>query len=228
MTLPRPPRAVVFDMDGLLFDTEALYRDAVRAAAAEHGHDLPLELYHRTIGLPHEPTRELLTAHFGAGFDFERLWAASAARFREMAAAQRYLKTGAEELLDALDAVGLKRAIATSSSHASVQRNLTHHDMVERFHAIVANGDYARGKPNPDPFLAAAERLGVAPADCLALEDSYNGIRAASAAGMMTIMVPDLLDPTEEMQGLCLRIARDLHEVRELLELQAEVARRRT
>ena len=92
-----------------------------------------------------------------------------------------------------------------------------HHDMVDRFHAIVARGDYTRGKPNPDPFLTAAQRLGVAPADCLALEDSYNGIRAASAAGMMTVMVPDLLDPTEEMQGLCLRIARDLHEVRELL-----------
>jgi HAD superfamily hydrolase (TIGR01509 family) len=217
MTLPRQPLAVVFDMDGLLFNTEALYRDAVCAVAAEHGHDLPMELFLRTIGLPLEPTREIFTAHFGPGFDFERFWKASAARHHELAAARRYLKTGAEELLDALDAAGLKRAIATSSSHATVRRNLKHHDMVDRFHAIVAHGDYTRGKPNPDPFLTAAQRLGVAPADCLALEDSYNGIRAASAAGMMTVMVPDLLDPTEEMQGLCLRIARDLHEVRELL-----------
>ena len=217
MTLPRQPLAVVFDMDGLLFDTEALYRDAVCAVAAEHGQDLPMELFLRTIGLPLEPTRAIFTAHFGPGFDFERFWKASAARHHELAAARRYLKTGAEELLDALDAAGLKQAIATSSSHATVRRNLKHHDMVDRFHAIVAHGDYTRGKPNPDPFLTAAQRLGVAPADCLALEDSYNGIRAASAAGMMTVMVPDLLDPTEEMQGLCLRIARDLHEVRELL-----------
>jgi len=217
MALPRTPQAVVFDMDGLLFDTEVLYRDAVLAVAREDGVDLPLELYLRAIGLTHEATRDLLAGHFGPDFDFERLWGASAKRFHQMITTQRYLKAGVEELLDALDAAGLRRAIATSSSHASVQRNLKHHGMVDRFHAIVANGDYARSKPNPDPFLTAAGRLGVAPSDCLALEDSYNGIRAASASGMMTIMVPDLLHPTEEMHGLCLRIARDLHEVRELL-----------
>jgi beta-phosphoglucomutase-like phosphatase (HAD superfamily) len=75
-------------------------------------------------------------------------------------------------------------------------------------------------KPHPDPFLQAAEALGVAPEDCLALEDSHNGVRAAAAAGMMTIMVPDMLDPTQEMESLCVRIARDLHEVRGLLEGQ--------
>ncbi len=74
-----------------------------------------------------------------------------------------------------------------------------------------------RGKPDPQPFLMAAEALGVDPRDCLALEDSHNGVRAAAAAGMMTIMVPDMLDPTEEMHTLCVRIARDLHEVRDLL-----------
>jgi beta-phosphoglucomutase-like phosphatase (HAD superfamily) len=81
----------------------------------------------------------------------------------------------------------------------------------------VARGDYARGKPNPDPYLEAARRLKIAPELCLALEDSHNGVRAAAAAGMMTIMVPDLLDPTEEMTTLCVRIARDLHEVCDLL-----------
>jgi beta-phosphoglucomutase-like phosphatase (HAD superfamily) len=82
---------------------------------------------------------------------------------------------------------------------------------------VVAQGDYARGKPHPDPYIEAARRLGVAPELCLALEDSHNGVRAASSAGMMTIMVPDLLDPTEEMRTLCVRIAQDLHEVRDLL-----------
>jgi len=124
------------------------------------------------------------------------------------------------ELLDHLDAAGLPRAIATSSRHVDVSHHLATHALGERFHAIVAQGDYARGKPHPDPYLTAAERLGVDPAACLALEDSHNGVRAAHAAGMMTIMVPDLLDPTEEMQTLCVRIARDLHEVRELLESQ--------
>ncbi|MDB5448636.1 MAG: hydrolase, haloacid dehalogenase-like family, partial [Phenylobacterium sp.] len=77
-----------------------------------------------------------------------------------------------------------------------------------------------RHKPDPDPFLKAALAIGVAPQDCLALEDSHNGVRAAAAAGMMTVMVPDLLDPTEEMQALAVHIARDLHEVRAMLERQ--------
>jgi HAD superfamily hydrolase (TIGR01509 family) len=130
------------------------------------------------------------------------------------------LKAGVVEILDALDALGMPRAIATSSPHASVEHSLRPHGLPARFNAIVARGDYPRGKPAPDPFLTAAERLGADPADCLALEDSHNGVRAAHAAGMMTIMVPDLLDPTEEMQSLCVRIARDLHEVRELLAAQ--------
>jgi beta-phosphoglucomutase-like phosphatase (HAD superfamily) len=98
-----------------------------------------------------------------------------------------------------------------------VKRQLSPGGLLPRFQAVIAAGDYARGKPHPDPFLAAAERLGVKPEDCLALEDSHNGVRAAHAAGMMTIMVPDLLEATEEMQSLCITVTETLHEVRELL-----------
>jgi len=221
MTLPRQPRAVVFDMDGLIIDTESLYRDAVCAVAAAEGHDLSVELYGRTIGLTVDATRELLADHFGAQFEFDRFWSACSTRFHAMAETQLCLKAGVVELLDALDEANLPRAVATSSSHRSVARHLGRHGVLERFDTVVAHGDYPRGKPSPDPFLTAAARLGVAPEDCLALEDSHNGIRAASSAGMMTIMVPDLLDPTEEMQRLCVRIARDLHEVRELLGIES-------
>ena len=88
------------------------------------------------------------------------------------------------------------------------------HGLVGRFDAIVASGDYARGKPSPDPFLRAAELLGEAPDNCVALEDSHNGVRSAAAAGMRTIMVIDLLPPTEEIRSLCYLVANDLHEVR--------------
>ena len=81
----------------------------------------------------------------------------------------------------------------------------------------MARGDYARGKPAPDPFLKAAERLGVASELCVALEDSHNGVRAASAAGMMTVMVPDLLEPTDEIRSLCVHVAADLHDVGEVI-----------
>jgi HAD superfamily hydrolase (TIGR01509 family) len=216
MTLPRKAHAVVFDMDGLIFDTEPLYRDAIIAAACDGGHEITLEFYHTTIGLSAEAFRGLVSDRFGKGFDFDGFWATASRRFYEMAASQLRLKAGVVELLDTLDAVRLPRAIATSSFHEDVQHHLAAHGLLDRFDAIVAQGDYARGKPNPDPFLKAAERLGVEPTRCLALEDSYNGVRAAADAGMMTIMVPDLLPATAEMEMLCVGVAQDLHEVRNL------------
>ena len=98
-----------------------------------------------------------------------------------------------------------------------MHHHLTAHGLVGWFHEIVGHGDYTAGKPAPDPFLKAAERLAVEPRLCLALEDSHNGVRSASSAGMMTIMVPDLLEPTDEIRGLCTFVARDLHEVRRLI-----------
>jgi hypothetical protein len=81
------------------------------------------------------------------------------------------------------------------------------------FNEIVASGDHERAKPAPDPLLRAAERLGTEAPLCLALEDSHNGVRSASSAGMMTVMVPDLLEPTDELRNLCAFVACDLHEV---------------
>ena len=213
MTLPRKARAVVFDMDGLILDNEPIYRDAMIAAAGDRGHDLTLGLCLTTVGLTKEATRNVLSEHFGKAFDFDNFWTAASRRFHEMAASQLRLKAGVVELLNVLDDIGLPRAVATSSCREDVQRYLTACGLRDRFQAVVAQGDYAHGKPNPDPFLKAAESLRVEPACCLALEDSYNGVRAASGAGMMTIMVPDLLASTPEMERLCICIVRDLHQV---------------
>lgn len=217
MSLPRAPLAVVFDMDGLLCDTEVVYRDAMIAVAAENGHDMPLALFKSMIGLPGPSSDRKVLDHFGDDFPI----ASFNMRIRDYVdaacATGVALKTGVVELLDHLDELGLPRAIATSSSHRSVQSHLGHSGIIPRFNTVVAREDYVLGKPNPDPFLTAAARLGIAPELCLALEDSHNGVRAASAAGMMTIMVPDLLDPTQEMHDLCVRIARDLHEVEALI-----------
>jgi HAD superfamily hydrolase (TIGR01509 family) len=220
MSFPRPVKAVIFDMDGLLFDSESVYRDAMLATAAEMGFELPDHLFRRLVGVPWAGNVTMLVEHYGDGFDHEAFRIEATRKFHVVADAEICLKTGVLEILDHLDAVDLPRAICTSSLHRTVQHHLGQHGLIDRFHGLVALGDYARGKPAPDPFLAAAQRLDVAPGDCLALEDSHNGVRAAHAAGMMTIMVPDLLDPTEEMQTLCVRIARDLHEVRGLLEAQ--------
>jgi HAD superfamily hydrolase (TIGR01509 family) len=217
MALPRLVKAVVFDMDGLLVDSEVVYCEALTAQAAAMGHELGLDVLKKMIGHTWAGSAVVLREHFGDQFDTDRLRDGSIERFYELAKAEIALKTGVLEILDHLDAAGLPRAVCTSSRRVDVEHHLSAHGLIGRFHAILAQGDYPRPKPSPDPYLKAAEALGVAPHECLALEDSHNGVRAAAAAGMMTIMVPDMLDPTEEMRSLCVRIANDLHEVRELL-----------
>jgi HAD superfamily hydrolase (TIGR01509 family) len=159
----------------------------------------------------------VLLGHFGAAFPVDTFMAAWLRHFDRMAGVRPLLKPGAVELLDTLDDLRLPRAIATSSARHTVEQHLTAHDLVGRFDEIVGHGDYAASKPAPDPFLKAAERLGEEPRLCLALEDPHNGVRSASAAGMMTIMVPDLLEPTEEIRDLCTAVVCDLHEVRHLI-----------
>ncbi|MCE7797695.1 HAD family phosphatase [Sphingobium sufflavum] len=217
MPLPRRPIAIVFDMDGILFDTERLYRTAWFAAAADEGHVMTEALLLSSIGNPWPTTSARLVEHYGPDFAADAFRTKVLARFDALLPDELALKPGVEELLDALDAWGLPRAIATSSAHAAARHHLAAHALTHRFDHVVAFGDYAQGKPAPDPFLTAAARLGVDPALCVAVEDSHNGVRSASAAGMMTIMVPDLLDANDEMQALCVAIAPDLHAVRDLL-----------
>lgn len=213
MKLPRLPAAVVFDMDGVLFDTERLYEQASRGAARELGFDMTQAFFLSTVGSPWPVVRARLIEHFGPGLAIDEMQAISRRLFHALTASRSLLKPGVLELLDLLDALDVPRAIATSSSRATVERHLESHGLVGRFHHIVAHGDYVRHKPDPEPYLKAAEGLGVTPSLCLALEDSHHGVRSAASAGMMTIMVPDLLPATEELRALCLHVATDLHDV---------------
>jgi HAD superfamily hydrolase (TIGR01509 family) len=217
MSLPRPVAAVVFDMDGVLFDTETQYEKAVIEAGRQLGIDMTSEFFRGTVGSPWPVVREQMLAHFGPDLAVDELAEISRRVFRELTETQEILKPGVRELLDLLDALQLPRAVATSSSRATVERHLQRHALADRFHGIAAHGDYARHKPHPDPFLKAAELLGVDPRACLAVEDSHHGVRSASSAGMMTVMVPDLLPATDEICALCLHVVPDLHGVRQLI-----------
>lgn len=206
------PCGVIFDMDGLLFDSEALYRDAILIAAAELGYPFTVQDFLKLVGQPWATDRVTLQEQLEPTGDPDAFQAAWMRQYEDMRATMA-LKAGVVEMLDQLDKLRLPRAICTSSSHADVEHNLILHALVGRFDAVIASGDYSRGKPFPDPFLRAAEMIGVAAGDCLALEDSHNGVRAAAAAGMRTIMIPDLLPPTKEIRSLCELVAVDLHEV---------------
>ena len=211
------PAAVIFDMDGLIFDTEALYQEAFLAAADVGGHDLPKSLIERAIGVPWVQSRLFLREHLGPDFPIDQYFVQMVAHFDVLAATQLRLKPGVVELLDFLDQIAMPRCIATSSAHSTVHSHLSAHGLADRFHSVIGHGDYAASKPAPDPFLTAAKRLGVDPALCLALEDSPNGVRSAAAAGMMTFMVPDLLSPTPEIESLCTGVVSDLHAIRALV-----------
>lgn len=212
--LPRVPEAVVFDMDGVILDTEVIYRDAILAAGALQGMEVPPAIYLAIVGMPSAASHSFVADALGHLIDTDRLWDDTRRIFHDIADRGIPLKPGILALLDRLDQLGLPRAIATSSRHGNVNRHLGPHDLLDRFTTIVAREDYADGKPSPDPFLTAAARLGKAPGLCLALEDSLNGVRSASTAGLMTVMVPDLITPAPADCALCVAVARDLDEVR--------------
>src|SRR5271169_4380820 len=162
----RIPAAVIFDMDGLLFDTEALYQGAILLAATEGGHDISSGIFGQTIGRTWEQTRAILLDHFGAAFPVDEFITAWVRHFEVLSSDRQFLKPGVIELLDTFDDLRIPRAIATSSPRHTVHHHLTVHDLAGRFQTIIGHGDYAASKPAPDPFLKAAELLGVEPALC--------------------------------------------------------------
>ena len=135
--------------------------------------------------------------------DPDALMTACKARVMEIEETELDLKPGAAALLKTLHAAGWKLAVASSSPRVMVIKNLEHAGIAAWFDQVICGGEVARGKPCPDIFLLASARLGLDPADCLVLEDSPNGLRAAKAAGCRPIMIPDLVRPTPELLAFC-------------------------
>lgn len=205
------PRGVVFDMDGLLLNTESLRMRALDDCARELGVSLKMDLFSALIGGATPQSRAALEVHVRD--DLPKDFWTRYRRFAEIRMEEVAPMPGAIALLDELAQREIPCAIATSATRASVERFCGKFDLLPRFRTIVARGDYENSKPAPDAYLAAAVGLGVAPDHCLALEDSYNGVRSAVAAGMPTIMAPDVLPATDEMRRLCIAIVSDLGEV---------------
>jgi HAD superfamily hydrolase (TIGR01509 family) len=210
-------KAVIFDMDGLMFDTERLARDAWRRAMAEQGYALDDDVYLTAVGRTVEGACGVFVDAFGPDLPIADIEAAKARYLRDMLEPGPPLKPGLLPLLDGLEALRLPLAVASATARAEIERRLAGVSLLRRFDAVVGGDEVARGKPAPDLFLLAAGRLGARPADCLVLEDSEAGVRAAAAAGMAVVMVPDLVEPSPSVRALAEAVLPSLAEALEIV-----------
>ena len=197
-------RAVLFDMDGTIFDTEGIYRRCWFRAAKDVGFEEDIDLFlERVCGLNQADMTALVNRVYGKNVSFEILWGRWLECVdEEMACGVLPLKAGAPDILFALKERGIQIALVTSSGQKTVARYLQMSGLEGVFDVIVTGNQVARGKPHPECFLTAAEALGIESKFCAVVEDSPNGVRAGHAAKMYTVMIPDLHPCTEELRPL--------------------------
>jgi HAD superfamily hydrolase (TIGR01509 family) len=210
--------AVIFDMDGLMIDTEALIKPCFQRAAAEMGCDIDDNFYQTLIGSGYADTAAALTARFGDSLRHDEFSRRLAALFRDRIDTSGIpVKTGVHDLIAMLDRHRLPKAIATSTEFDDAEFSLRTAGLWGHFDVIVCGDHVSRGKPHPDIYLLAASRLGVDPRECLVFEDSNAGVLAASRAGMRVVLVPDVCVPSEDAVNAAYRVLPSLTEAAQLI-----------
>lgn len=219
MPLPNNIRAIIFDMDGLLIDSERISRAAWMRVFQEWNYPFEPAIYGQVIGRNVAGTLNVFTARYGPDFPFEamyqRKWELMQA---EIAAHGLPLKLGAVAMLDWVDDLGLPKALASSSARRLITEKLNLTGLQDRFSLSVAGDEVEHGKPAPDIFFKAAQLLRVEPTECCVFEDSAMGIQAAHAAGMIPFMVPDVNVPSAETAAIAAEIFPSLHEAGDYLK----------
>jgi HAD superfamily hydrolase (TIGR01509 family) len=207
-------QAVIFDMDGLLLDSERVALSTFVEACREVGFEPDVEVYYKCIGGNAERTRQILTQGLGDTFPFaavDQLWHA---RYEAEATTRPFpIKPGALDLLRLLEQRHVRRAVVTSTRHDSASRKLSNARLEPFFEFIVGGDEIVNCKPDPEIYLEACHRLDSSPSVCLALEDSDNGVLSAFAAGLTVVQVPDLVPPSAAVRALGHRIVASLAEV---------------
>lgn len=211
-------KGVIFDMDGLMFDTERVYTKTWPPAAKDFGYTVTEDVVEGAIGLNAEAGCEYFKSHYGKDFPFYEI------RVHRLNVAMDYIrknglsvKKGLYELISYLKENNIKIALATSSERERTNEYLEISKLTDTFDYVVCGDEVKLGKPNPDIFLTAASKIDVDIKNCIVLEDSYNGLRAAYASGAYPVMIPDCKEPTEEILKIIHKVFRDLDEFRAYL-----------
>lgn len=216
-------KGLIFDMDGLLIDTERLSFEALVYDCKQRGFTLTMEQFLSIRSLSIPKCEEKFKGYFGEDFDFKDSFDKHFLYMREHM--DKYgvpMKKGADNILRFAKEQGLKLALATSTPLPIAQSQLSSLGLWDYFDKVQSAADIKNGKPAPDVYLAAAELLLLEPSECMAFEDSPNGIRSASSAGCVTVMVPDLSGPDEELSKLIFASVSDLDEAVELIKNNME------
>lgn len=203
----------IFDMDGVLFDTERIYQQTWHELAAELGTELGSDFVKVISGTSGARMHQVIEQYYHVA-DGAVLAEECRSRIRRKLSVHVPVKDGVQEILEFFKEKGMPIAVASSSFAKQIEANLQKANLRGYFSEIVSGTEVEHGKPAPDIFLRAADRLGCRPQECFVFEDSENGVRAGCAAGCTTIMVPDLIEPSSEIRQYCARICVDLVEAR--------------
>ena len=217
----RPIRGILFDMDGLVLDSEFLYTRFWREAAHALGYPMTPEQSYGMRSLGKKRGQPYLESLFGPAVDYATL------RSKRIELMDAYVeqhgiapKPGIYELLDYLEESGIPAAIASSSPMDAIEKHLSAVNLLHRFRKLCSAHGIPNGKPAPDIYLLAAAELGLKPEECLALEDSPTGIQSAYRAGCLSVMIPDLDQPGEETEALLFAKADSLTDIIDILKAQ--------
>ena len=204
-------QAVIFDMDGVIFDSERLVIECWETIAKKYNIPDIVEICMRVQGNNREETGKRFREKYGNDFPYEAYKKEVSALFRHLYGGGRLpLKPGVAEILAELKRGDIPLALASSTRTDIVKLELDEARLLQYFDAVLGGDMVSRSKPEPDIFLAAAEAVGAVPANCYVLEDSFNGIRAAYRAGMHPVMVPDMQQPTDEIRRLAEAVVENL------------------
>lgn len=211
-------KGAVFDMDGLMIDSERVVYNGWQKLMDKHGYDYSVEVFKQTVGRRKNEVEQFYYERYGTDFPYSELAQIQRQNYIDRLISEGIpVKKGLYEILELLKNSGVRIALATSTSRKTTEMNLKVINAERYFDALVCGEDVTNGKPDPEVFLTAAQKIGVPPEKCVAFEDSINGIKSAFAAHMTTVMVPDFVEPTDEIMPLISFLCRDLLQATEFV-----------